>query len=227
MSHIIGILHAHHQGVTLALCTINGQNISILDESIVPTKKASSQLIATLDAALRAHSLSFKQLAYLAVNRGPAPFTTLRTALATANGLAFATGIALIGVDGISIALAEAQSKIGAHAVVIMNAFCDDLYAAWIDPQTGKEIVVCKNYRQLFSELSKIFHDKKIVFCGDGTEKYAAAIAEIGGEISGDAASLIRAIAVATEKLWQAKKTSVHVAPLYLKGASSNVQQRA
>ncbi len=45
--------------------------------------------------------LRFLDLAFIAAHQGPAPFTTLRVCLTTVNGFAFATGMPLIGINGL------------------------------------------------------------------------------------------------------------------------------
>jgi tRNA threonylcarbamoyladenosine biosynthesis protein TsaB len=63
-------------------------------------------------AALAAADLTVRDLTLLAVGLGPGPFTGLRVGLATIEGLAFATGLPVVGVSGLD-ALAVAAS----HAV--------------------------------------------------------------------------------------------------------------
>ena len=50
---------------------------------------------------LKNSRLTFRRFAFVAAHQGPAPFTTLRVCLTTVNGFAFATGVPLIGVNGL------------------------------------------------------------------------------------------------------------------------------
>ena len=67
----------------------------------VPKNHASAELIPTLAFLLNQHNLRLEQLSFIAVNKGPGPFTTLRVVIASANGLSFASDIPLVGVDGL------------------------------------------------------------------------------------------------------------------------------
>ncbi len=69
--------------------------------------EASRSLIPSLERFLQEQQLHLKDFPFLVVNQGPGPFTTLRTVIATANGLSFATGIPLIGVDALEAARSE------------------------------------------------------------------------------------------------------------------------
>ncbi len=56
------------------------------------------QLLPTVHREMRAERISTQQLAAVGVVTGPGRFSLLRTALATANTLGFALGIAVVGV---------------------------------------------------------------------------------------------------------------------------------
>ena len=91
-------------------------------------KDASKDFIITLSALLEETNTKLKDLVFLAANRGPGPFTTLRTALASINGLGLATGLPLIGIDGLIAGVQELANNQYPINVYILNAFAGDVY---------------------------------------------------------------------------------------------------
>ncbi|HEX2978483.1 MAG TPA: tRNA (adenosine(37)-N6)-threonylcarbamoyltransferase complex dimerization subunit type 1 TsaB [Candidatus Babeliales bacterium] len=117
-------------------------------------KTSSNLLIDTIAALLKQQNLSLINLAFIAVNRGPAPFTSLRVALATVNGIAFSSGIKLVGVDGLrTFAQAESAPDFPPTAF-LLNAFNNDVYYAVKLPNTELEIG-CAPIDDVLSQISK------------------------------------------------------------------------
>jgi tRNA threonylcarbamoyladenosine biosynthesis protein TsaB len=84
-------------------------------------------LLATLEAA----GLGLGDLSLLAVGLGPGPFTGLRIGLATIEGLAFATGLPVVGVSGFeALALAAARSGTHDRIAVVLDGARGEVFAA-------------------------------------------------------------------------------------------------
>ena len=81
--------------------------IGVLDSLCASKIEASKMLAPLVGQLLTQNSLALSDLKFIAANRGPGPFTTLRTVLASVNGLAFATKLPLIGVDSLDAMLHE------------------------------------------------------------------------------------------------------------------------
>ena len=92
--------------------------------------QASSLLLEKIKELLIKHSIHLGQLSFLAVNQGPGPFTTLRVVIATVNGLSFAVGIPLVGIDGIKTLVNEYKNKECKTSIALLNAFNQDVYFA-------------------------------------------------------------------------------------------------
>lgn len=117
-------------------------------------KTSSNLLIDTIDALLKEHDLLLANLPFIAINLGPAPFTSLRVALATMNGIAFSSGIKLVGVDGLrTFAQAQSSSSFPANAF-LLNAFNNDVYYAIELPDTNLEIG-CAPIDDVLSRIAK------------------------------------------------------------------------
>ncbi|MCL4361563.1 tRNA (adenosine(37)-N6)-threonylcarbamoyltransferase complex dimerization subunit type 1 TsaB [Candidatus Dependentiae bacterium] len=94
----------------------------------IENKLASKNLILIIDEILKENNLKLSDVKFICVNQGPAPFTSLRTSIATANGIAFATNIPLVGVNGLDALMNEYYGPKFDLNVAILNAFAGDVY---------------------------------------------------------------------------------------------------
>ena len=83
-------------------------------------------------AALEACGLTLGDVTLLAVGLGPGPFTGLRVGLATIEGLAFATGLPVVGVSGLdALAVAAARADVSAREIaVFLDGARGEVFAA-------------------------------------------------------------------------------------------------
>jgi len=83
-------------------------------------------------AALEACGLTLGDVTLLAVGLGPGPFTGLRVGLATIEGLAFATGLPVVGVSGLdALAVAAARAEVSAREIaVFLDGARGEVFAA-------------------------------------------------------------------------------------------------
>ncbi len=104
----------------------------------------SAQLIPTIQQQLAQAHLALSDLHACAVNVGPGPFTTLRTIIATVNGIAYARPLPLIAVNGLTAFLHEQEENLFEHTVAALNAFGNDCYVGWLEHKTKNiRTVVC------------------------------------------------------------------------------------
>jgi tRNA threonylcarbamoyladenosine biosynthesis protein TsaB len=83
-------------------------------------------------AALEACGLTLGDVTLLAVGLGPGPFTGLRVGLATIEGLAFATGLPVVGVSGLdALAVGAARTDVAAREIaVFLDGARGEVFAA-------------------------------------------------------------------------------------------------
>jgi tRNA threonylcarbamoyl adenosine modification protein YeaZ len=89
---------------------------------------ASKYLIFFIDNLLATNSLKLTDLAFIGVNQGPGLFSTLRSVLATVNGLHCASKVPLIGVDGLQATAIEFFNKKYPYNVTFLNAYNNEAY---------------------------------------------------------------------------------------------------
>lgn len=157
-------------------------------------KSASKIFIPLVQKILTQNSIPLDTLNFIAVNQGPGPFTTLRTILASVNGLSFATNIPLIGIDGLIALLLEHRSTKYLHTIALLNAFNKDVYFGIEKPEKKLET----GYNNIFNfltdisgtppttqnfttNLEQISPRETIRFIGNGTELYKNAIQDTFG----------------------------------------------
>lgn len=174
MTKFITIQNSYHD-VQLALF----QDSKILDSLRASKIEASKMLIPLTSQLVQKNSLVLSDLKFIAANRGPGPFTTLRTVLASVNGLAFATKTPLIGIDSLS-SFAKAIEDRDAILVVLLNAFNQDVYFLVqnkLETHRG-----CQKIQTFITELVTTIPNGPIKFVGNGALMHKDLIVSIFGE---------------------------------------------
>jgi tRNA threonylcarbamoyladenosine biosynthesis protein TsaB len=162
------------------------------------TARHSERLLPAMDRCLVEAGWTMGEVDLIACTGGPGSFTGLRIGLATAKGLAFATGIPLVGVNSL-----EATAQGYAHAAVTICAMIDarkrQVFAAQFRPdgQGGVERLtedVSTPADQYAAALSG-----DCLFVGDGAALFAEKIraARPGAILAPAALATPRAAAVA------------------------------
>lgn len=163
-------IHTTYNNVECALA----DNNKILAKCSITKEQASAQLIPTIDALLAVQHLELSGIAHIIVNQGPAPFTTLRTIIATANGIAFATQIPLIGVDALDACMTEYRDA--EPLVVLLNAFNKAVYFGTIDPTNKQPVKGYAPIETCLTTIKKMFDGDIIHFIGNGSQLYHSEI---------------------------------------------------
>jgi tRNA threonylcarbamoyl adenosine modification protein YeaZ len=115
------------------LCvTLSSQNV-IIESATITKFQAVGKLIPTIGQLLQKHSLELQNISCIGINTGPGPFNTLRSVIATANGISFAKKIPLIGLNGLQLMLDDYAHQ---TTVAILDACGNDVYFAI--KQTGQ-----------------------------------------------------------------------------------------
>jgi tRNA threonylcarbamoyladenosine biosynthesis protein TsaB len=94
--------------------------------------KLSAWVIAAIDRVLQCACVMFSDLDAVAFGAGPGAFTGVRTACATAQGLAYAHELPLIAIDSLQAmaALTEKEWSHGVNVTVLIDARINQLYVA-------------------------------------------------------------------------------------------------
>lgn len=187
-----------------------------LGEETLDKKTASAFLMQSILDLLKHHQLHFNDLSFIGAHSGPAPFTTLRIGITTANGIGFATKLPLIPVNGL-----ETLSLQYPEYTVILNAFCEDVYV-------GKNgTVSCENIDAFLQ--NELKNTNQVTYIGNAVPLYHEKLKALLGDkvkILADypyEASLDM-IAQAAYKKWQEKRDITdQIVPAYLKQYSAKL----
>ena len=103
-------------------------NNTLRDQVSEDKRHTSKLLIPLLDQLLTRNNITISDLSFCAVNCGPGPFSTLRSIIASVNGLHLATNIPLISIDGLQATFLEFYDNSYENTVVLLNAFNNESY---------------------------------------------------------------------------------------------------
>ena len=141
----------------------------------------SSLLIPYIEQLMTRHAVTLNDISFITVNCGPAPFSSLRSLLATVNGLHYATKIPLISLDGLKATFSEFYDPVYENTVTLLNAFNNELYYL----VAHKEKIIREGYKDalsLFNELHETIPSFEFIhFFGNGTALHKEQIEKIFG----------------------------------------------
>ena len=200
MSHWLCI-SSDYNNIHISLCSAD----KVVMTHAIDKKHGNQRLLTDIDIMLMQHKLKLNDLTFIGVNLGPAPYTSLRIAIATVNGLHTATGIPLVGIDALKAFVQGHIPPDNDHVTVaVLNAFNNDLFYAIArhdgTVQTGYEKAATLHER-LARELSGL----KIRWIGNGAP-----------ESTVDYPSQDR-LAIYAWQRWLDRETTNLALPLYLK----------
>lgn len=195
----------------------------LIEKKTINKLESSKNLIPEIDAILTKNNLKLENLNFIAVNKGPGPFTTLRVVITTVNALNFATNIPLIGIDGLLALQEEFYNESYKISVAILNAYNNDVYYSIKSDDFNQE--GWQNIDLFLSSLKSEFKDHKIRFIGNGVDIFKSQIIKTFDNLAefinpNPQNCSIEQIAKMAYKNWQNKENiSKQIIPLYLKDA--------
>ena len=141
-------------------------NKTLVDHIQEDKRHTSKLFIPLLDQLLVKNNVDLSSLSFCAVNCGPGPFSTLRSIIASVNGIHFGTGIPLIGIDGLDALFLEHYNAQYSYTVVLLNAFNNDVYYLI----AHNDHIIAKGYKKIDTFLEHIKHTypAPVNFIGNG-----------------------------------------------------------
>jgi tRNA threonylcarbamoyladenosine biosynthesis protein TsaB len=156
---------------------------NLINEKTATDGREHAKLLTVLiDDLMRDSGYIYKQLDAVAVSRGPGSYTGLRIGVAAAKGICYATDKPLIAADTLtSMAWMAKKQWIAAGNSIDDTLFCPMIDARRMEVYT----TVFDNHLEMLQPVKAIilepgtfeaYKGKKLVFFGDGAEKYAQLI---------------------------------------------------
>jgi tRNA threonylcarbamoyladenosine biosynthesis protein TsaB len=215
---IVLALDSASRHCSAAVCDAQGVRAEAGDAS---SETHARHLMVLVDRVLQRAGLAMGQIDGIAVCRGPGSFTGVRIAMATAKGLAAASGLPLVGVSSLA-ALAWPLSDFPGWICPMLDARRQEVYFARYRAANGRLETVIE--AQAGSpEKAAAGIDGPALFVGEGAQAYAARLqAAVGGNwrLAEERRHVIRAAhvaALAREALRAGQDESLRLAPLYLR----------
>lgn len=140
----------------------------------------SERLLPTIDRMLRDAGIGLDALSGLAVSIGPGSFTGLRIGLSTVKGLAYATGLPVVGISTLE-ALACTVAFAGAQVCPVLDARKQEVYAALFRCRSGAPVRIMED-AALAPEALCAKIRRPTIFLGDGLAVYGELFRRLLGE---------------------------------------------
>ena len=166
-------LQGSYKNLSLALSK-NGIVVARRDEA---DSKTSASLLPYIQELLCENNLKLSDLSFIALDHGPGAFTSLRALIVTLNGISYASGIPLVGIDGLD-ALSRDTLEVAGDAtlmVCLLNAYNKDVFYAISTIDSGKlKLAQEKNYCKIDVLLEKLkaYTQHQVVLSGNGAVLY-------------------------------------------------------
>ncbi|MBP1775468.1 MAG: Peptidase glycoprotease [candidate division NC10 bacterium] len=140
----------------------------------------SERLLPAVDRALDEAGMTLEGLGGIAVSIGPGSFTGLRIGLSTAKGLAYATGLPLVGVPTLE-AMAWTLPAARWQVCPVLDARKQEVYAALFRHEPEGLRRMMDDTAMAPEDLCRLIRNPTL-FLGDGVDAYAALFRERLGE---------------------------------------------
>ena len=148
----------------------NGELIG--NEASEEPRTAASQMATMISIAFNKAGISPQELSAIAISSGPGSYTGLRIATSTAKGLCFALRVPLIAVGSLLVLTNQLINKVEADIFCpMLDARRMEVYCALVNSKL--EIIKPVEAKILTeSSFQQEMEHSKIVFFGDGSEKF-------------------------------------------------------
>ena len=170
------LISANYQYVQIGLF----DQTTLVDHVSEDKSRSSATIIPHIDALLHKNNYTLDDLAFIAANQGPGPFTTLRVTIATVNGISFASGKPLIGINSLEGLIRENENAQWPYTVALLNAFSNEVYYTIQSPEYCVENK-CGPITTTLETIKKKFPQQTIRFIGNGAQLFRDTIIDTFG----------------------------------------------
>jgi tRNA threonylcarbamoyladenosine biosynthesis protein TsaB len=170
------VLGCDTSGRTASVALLEGGALTA-ELTVASPEPRSSRLLADIESLLARRGLSPADLDLLVASIGPGSFTGVRVGLASMKGLAYATGVPLVGVGTLD-ALAWPLLGRGLPVLAAFDARRSEVYAA-LFASDGAPLIEAAAWdpARLGRAVAEALPAGDLIGVGDGVEAYAGAMA--------------------------------------------------
>lgn len=210
------VLHIDTAGQTASIAL--SANDTLLVEKLNANQFDHASWIHTaIQEAMREANLSLEKIDAISVTIGPGSYTGLRVGLSTAKGLCYALEKPLITIPTLQLMASVIECDTNTWICPMVDARRMEVYYAMYD-QALNEIqpaqALILNTESFLAELQTY----KIIFCGNGMEKFKPLCPSANASFSSDSATAAAMIPIALVKLLKKEFADLaYCTPLYVK----------
>lgn len=212
------ILHLETSSKNCSVAISDNDILLCVCEEVSEKYKQSESLHTFVEWALEGTENSLQDLDAISLGMGPGSYTGLRIGAASAKGFCYALKIPLIAVNSLETLVEPFLDQKFDYIIPVVDARRMEVYCAVFDGKSG-ELISETEAKILVENSFQEYHDKKVLFVGDGALKSREILklpnAEFNGNVYPSAQYLIKR---ATEKFKNMQFEDVaYFEPLYLK----------
>ena len=211
------ILHIDTSVNKGSICLSDDDSIIDYDECL-QQKDQSAWLHPAIQSLLLNNSLKIQDLHAISVVNGPGSYTGLRIGLAAAKGICYALKIPIITISTLQMmASVFTEQKEIQFICPMIDARRLEVYTAVYNPSLEK---ICEEQALILDEnsFSEILKENKILFCGNGVEKWQSICKNENAAYSNQTFDARNAVPLAYQFFLQKKFADLaYVEPNYLK----------
>ena len=170
------VLAFDSSGSGCSAAMLNGERV-LARESVAMERGQAEHLVPMIARVMAAAALGFDALDLIAVTLGPGAFTGVRIGIATAQGLALATDVPVLGISSFaSVAAAVPEALLGGRALLVaIESRREELFLQRFDsnraPLGEGALVAAAHWRDITPA-------GPLVLAGDGAERLRPALKE-------------------------------------------------
>ncbi len=213
------------------ICSISltGDN-EVIDTLENKSRNHASSTAVYIEELLKKNNLKAKELAGVAVSKGPGSYTGLRIGTSTAKGIAYASDIKLIAIDtlqAMALKASETISEKNAIIVSTIDAGRNEVYAELFD-MDNKTVEQCKAILIDENSYSDYLSKGKVYFVGNAVEKISKIINNSNAEYLPEIVPSSKYMAKLTNKAYLDKDFAdvAYFDPFYLKDFIATVSKK-
>lgn len=219
------VVQATYENVLLGLYG----DLNTLIQREVSKFQAGKDLIPALNQLLTISHLTYHNLQFIGINQGPAPFTSLRAIIATVNGIAFATKIPLVVIDGLHTLYNTVAATAEIPVVILLNAFNNEVYYAYQHQKTV--LTGVGPVQDILNTINNLLPTDTILFAGGGSAMFHESIVTTYDQraIFGNQQHNILSLEILAQEClykFDAGLVTNQATPLYLKSAIRTLTQK-
>ena len=164
------ILHLETSSKNCSVAISEGEELLCLCEEVSDNYKQSESLHTFVEWALEGAEITLKDLDAISIGKGPGSYTGLRIGASSAKGFCFGLSIPLIAINSLETMIEPFLKNDYDLIIPLIDARRMEVYTAVFDGNSGD--MLTQTEAKVLEELSfQEYHDKKILFVGDGVTK--------------------------------------------------------